>query len=276
MTRKIKDIARSVLPPVALDVYRMFFQRTGFFGNYQTWEEARNASVGYNSEIILNKVKDALLKVKNGEAVYERDSVLFDKVEYSWPLLAGLLWIASKKGNKLSIVDFGGSLGSSYFQNKYFLEHISDLSWNVIEQKNFVECGKRYFDDGKLKFYYCLEDCMKEQEPHVILLSSVIQYLEDPYTVLSGIIDKKIELIILDRTLVLEDQEDRITVQRVPETIYPGSYPAWFFSRRKLLDCFARTYDLIAEFDALDGKVNLRGAKAFDKGFIFKLKNAGA
>jgi len=48
-------------------------------------EEAMELSTGYDSERILGKVRDSLLKVKRGEAVYERDSVLFDKVQYSWP-----------------------------------------------------------------------------------------------------------------------------------------------------------------------------------------------
>jgi hypothetical protein len=48
-------------------------------------------SHGYDNDTILKKCKDALLKVKNGEAVYERYSVLFDKVQHSFPVLAGLL-----------------------------------------------------------------------------------------------------------------------------------------------------------------------------------------
>ena len=49
-----------------------------FVGNYSSWAEARANSTGYDSEVILNKTKDALLKVKRGEAAYERDSVTFD------------------------------------------------------------------------------------------------------------------------------------------------------------------------------------------------------
>ena len=85
--------------------YRTY--KYGWFGNYSSWQDAKKDSVGYDSDLILEKVKNSLLKVKNGEAIYERDSILFDKMEYSWPLLAALLWIANKNMAKLNIIDFG-------------------------------------------------------------------------------------------------------------------------------------------------------------------------
>src|SRR6187431_804796 len=51
-----------------------------FRGNYQSWDEARRASVGYDAPAILEKVRVATLKVISGEAACERDSVAFDRV----------------------------------------------------------------------------------------------------------------------------------------------------------------------------------------------------
>ena len=45
--------------------------------------------------------------MKNGEAVYERDSVLFDEIQYSWGLLAGLQKAALENDGKLCVLDFG-------------------------------------------------------------------------------------------------------------------------------------------------------------------------
>ncbi len=61
----------------------------------------------------------ATRKVVAGEAVYERDSVVFDHLEYAWPLLACLLQIAAER-RSLRVIDFGGSLGSSWRQNRRF------------------------------------------------------------------------------------------------------------------------------------------------------------
>lgn len=266
-----KDKLIQFIPPIVLNLYRRWIYG-GYFGNFPTWEAARNASSGYDSDLILNKVKEATLKVRDGTAIYERDSVLFDRIHYSWPLLAGLLWIASQGNNKLNLVDFGGSLGSSYYQNKRFLKHLAELHWNIVEQNNFMECGKRYFENDNLKFYYDLNDCIKERHPNAILFSSVIQYLEKPYDLLADVISKGFEYIVFDRTTFIETGNDRITVQKVPSYIYSASYPAWFFNRNKFDDFFSRKYELISEFDASEGYVYLGYKRAYDKGFIFRKK----
>ena len=264
----LKQIIKKITPPIFLDIFRRGITKYGFFGNFPTWEGAVNASTGYNSDEIIKKVKRSLLKVKSGEAVYERDSVLFDKIHYSWPLLASLLWIASQKGNKLNLIDFGGSLGSSYFQNRKFLLHLKELKWNIVEQKKIVECGKKYFENEHLNFYYNLVDCIKEQNPDLILLSSVIQYIEKPYDLLKKIINYGLEFIIIDRTAFIKGDKDRLTIQKVSPKIYKASYPAWFFSETKFLKYFEEEYKLIEEFEAL-GK-DMANIPSRYKGFIFR------
>lgn len=272
MKRRISQVVRLLTPPLASALFRRLSGTTdGFSGNYRTWVEACRASSGYDSELILEKVRDALLKVKQGEAVYERDSVLFDEVQYSWSLLAGLLWIASRSGNRLNLIDFGGSLGSSYFQNLGFLNHLDELYWSIVEQERFVECGKRLFEDGRLGFYDNLDECMAERHPDAILFSSVIQYLEKPYEVLKEVIGKGFTYIIFDRTAFLAKGDDRITVQAVPPDIYPASYPAWFFNQEKFLVFFSGTYELIAGFDSFES-FRLEDQTAQNKGFIFRKK----
>jgi putative methyltransferase (TIGR04325 family) len=245
--------------------------RYGFFGNYASWEEAKKASGGgYDSELILNKVRDSLLKVNRGEAVYERDSVLFDEVQYSWPLLSGLLWIASLNGNKLNLVDLGGSLGSTFYQNRKFLSHLPELQWSIVEQQNFVECGKQHFETDQLKFYRTLDECVITRHPDTILLCSVIPYLEKPYELLQEVVANAFSYIILDRTYFLVSEADRLTVQKVPPQIYTASYPAWFLNREKFLRLLEPTYELVAEFEALAGEISLENTSAYEKGFIFR------
>jgi len=270
--QKILHILKDITPPIALALFRHLSDKaTDFSGNYRTWDEARRASSGYDSEAILAKVKDALLKVKNGDSIYERDSVLFDKIEYSWPLLAGLLWVSSRSGNSLNLIDFGGSLGSTYFQNLKFFTHLYELKWSIVEQKKFVECGRSHFENSHLKFYQGLDECIGERHPDAILFSSVIQYLEKPYELLADVVGRGFTYIIFDRTSFLENGDDRITVQKVPNEIYPASYPAWFFNRDKLLSFFSGTYDLIADFDSFES-FRLEGQTAQNKGFIFVKK----
>ncbi len=241
-------------------------------GDYSCWEEAAQFCTGYNDSLVLEKCKNALLKVKNKEAIYERDSVLFDKIYYSWPLLAGLLRIGLENNNKLNVLDFGGSLGSTYFQNKSFLSSLELLNWSIVEQKNFVDCGKKYFEDDTLKFYYSIEDAIHVAKPNVLVLSGVLQYLPkiDEWLALFNNCD--IDYIIIDRTTLIDGSKNIITIQTVPEEIYNASYPCYFFRNNFILDGLNK-YDLISDFDGLFDPINYilnEGIIANWKGYILK------
>lgn len=255
------------IPPALMNVLRGLRGIT-WSGNYASWAEAQKVSTGYDQKAILESVKDSLLKVKNGEAAYERDGVLFDEIQYSWPLLAILIWITTQSNGKLNLVDFGGSLGSTYFHHRLFLDSLPKLFWNIIEQKHFVDAGKKYFENESLKFFYDIESCLRTSSPNTILLSSVIQYLEKPYELLRKIKSMGFEFIVFDRTPFAKGGKERLTVQKIPASIYKASYPCWFFDKRKFLAILNDKYELIAKYDALD-KANI--PSTFE-GYLFRSK----
>ncbi len=262
----IKKIIKKILPKALINILKGK-PKYGFFGNYKNWQDALSNTEGYDSQIILEKVKKSSLKVKNGQAAYERDSVVFYKEETS-AILPYLEQIAKKDGY-LGVLDFGGALGSSYFQNRKFLSNVRGLSWNIIEQKNFVDCGKQFFEDSILKFYETIEESVKAEKINVCLLSSVIQYLPEPYTLLEKLISFDIPYIILDRTAFLKNS-DRITVQKVRPGIYDASYPAWFLNEQKVLTLLKQKYTVEKEFSSLRDKIILEDTTAMEKGFVFK------
>ncbi|EOQ88355.1 methyltransferase, TIGR04325 family [Leptospira yanagawae serovar Saopaulo str. Sao Paulo = ATCC 700523] len=238
--RLVKKVKNRIFPPKHHEWFR---------GNYSSWEDALKDAEGYDSPEILEKVKNALLKVKNGEAIYERDSYLFDRVEYSWPLLAVLLNTALQNQSKLSLIDFGGSLGSSYFQNLTFLNSIENLQWNIVEQQDFVSVGIKHFQNHQLRFYETIESVLSIQNCDLILLSGVIQYLPDPKKMIQSIIDLQIKNVVFDRTPFWEENlSDHLTVQHTPKTISDSSYPAWFFKKTDFIEHFLkRGYRLAIE-----------------------------
>jgi putative methyltransferase (TIGR04325 family) len=227
--------------------------RVTFSGNYDLWEDALQDSIGYSDDEIIQKVRNSSLKVKNDEAVYERDSVLFDKIQYSWPLLAALLRVATLNNHKLHVMDFGGALGSSYYQNRKFLNHINDFKWCVIEQEKFYAIGKKEFEDDCLKFYSNIKECHEKNEIDVILLSCVLPYLENPYQILNELINLGVKNIIIDRHPILTNSnKDIITVQNVPENIYKASYPAWLFNESKFKSVIKKKYNIFEEISGND------------------------
>lgn len=244
-------------PPVFIHLVKQLKgeRSTGFYGltgGYHCWEEAMSVCTGYDSEIICKKTKAALLKVKNGEATYERDSVLFDEIQYAWPLLAGLMWVAARCGGRLNMLDFGGSLGSTYFQNRIFLSALPGVRWNIVEQSGHVGIGKAYFEDDNLRFYESIAECLADTQPNAVLLSSVLQYIEHPYTVLDQILELLCDHVIIDRTPFWDGPTDRLCVQTVPPSIYPASYPSWIFSRSQFYLHIHEDWEIMVTFDNPD------------------------
>ena len=250
----IKTTGKRWLPPALIERLKPFLGIGIYFsGNYTDWETASAQASGYDSVLILEQVEQAMLKVKAGEAVFERDSVLFDEVQHSFPVLAGLLRAAVENGNQLSVLDFGGSLGSSYFQCREFLSVLPSLKWGVVEQEHFVHCGQRIFETEQLRFFHTIAECLQQASPNVALLSSVLQYLPKPYHVLDELMNSRVPYIVIDRTPFGDQETDFITVQRVPPSIYVASYPCWVFGKQSFLDKFRGRYTVIAQFDSIDG-----------------------
>jgi putative methyltransferase (TIGR04325 family) len=219
----------------------------------------------------LERVKASATKVKEGKAAYERDGVIHDKIGYSWPVLACLKNVALQNDNRLHLLDFGGSLGTSYFQNREFLKTLS-LKWYVVEQKHYVDCGKREFENEHLKFEYAIEDVPKENI-NCLLISGSFQYLESPEEYIKKFKHHGFKYIIFDRTSFIDDKT-RLTIQKVPASIYPASLPCWFFNEQEFLSKFLDQYELVADFDSTDGSTwSSDNKKMYWKGFFFKLRD---
>ena len=219
-------------------------RRAGYQGPYADWAQARAAATGYDAAVIFERVRAATGQVRDGAAVYERDSVIFDHIEHAWPLATALLRTAAVRG-RLSVLDFGGSLGSSYFQNRGLLS--GPFEWSVVEQAHFVRCGQAEFSNAQLRFYDSVTAVLAERKPNLVLLSSVLQYLEDPVPIAAQLAACGAELIIIDRMPLTLDEPALIYVQHVPPEIYPASYPLRVLRREQLLELFPG-YQLRAEF----------------------------
>ena len=85
---------------------------------------------------------------------------------------------------------------------------------------------------------------MAAPPPDVLLLSSVLHYLDAPATWLENLRRWPIQYLILDRTPLWDKDHHRLTVQHVPKEIYEASYPAWFLSRQKIFSLIERDFTL--------------------------------
>ena len=160
-------------------------------------------------------------------------------------------------------------MGSSYFENRLFLNSLPNFSWNIVEQTHFVVAGKKHIQGKYLRFFETIDDCVQDIKPNAILLSSVLQYLRDPGKIIDTLIKIGSDVILIDRTIVNSNSVNNIYIQHVPSTIYSASYPCYSLSESWLLNRIGKTYDMAADFTSLDFPA-LRNINSEFKGYIFK------
>lgn len=240
-------------------VYMCLFakeEQIRFDGPFESWEDASDNASGYDSNNILEKVLEATLKVKNGLATYERDSITFEDHDYySWPCAAALLYASGHVPGQLSVLDFGGALGSSYYQNRTLISRFKNLRWSIVEQKHFVDAGRAYIEDEIVKFYETIDECLEKEQPNIVICSSVLQYLKSPYDIISKLRKCNAFLYLIERTPFSDADNDTLAVQFVPASIYTASYPMWIFSEKKFLTYFADGLKQIVSTISPEGRV---------------------
>lgn len=221
---------------------------------YATWDSAYDAADGYDSESVLSAVLEATLAVRRGEAAFERDSMLFDEAEYPWPLLSAVMWAAARNGGRLDVLDVGGALGSTFSLLSPFLDSLPLVHWSVVEQASFVAAASEHRLGGqRLQFFNTIDECLGQRRPNMAILSSVLQYLEDPEETLQRVTDSSVDVLMIDRTPFSDSPEVQLAVQHVPSSIYRSSYPMWILSRNVLKTQLERDWLLVGEARAEPG-----------------------
>jgi putative methyltransferase (TIGR04325 family) len=243
----MKRVVKAWLPEACRSWWSRRFGWRWFRGDYRTWAEAQRASSGYDQAAILERVVHATREVEAGRALWERDGELFHAPEVNRPLLDALQ-ASRPPGERLEVVDFGGALGSIWRQHR---RELGDVRWRVVEQSHYVAAGREFASDT-LSFHESMADALAQGPAHVLLFSSVLQYLPEPRRVLAEAAAAGAGSLIVDRTGCIAAPESRLVVQWTPPALGGGSYPCWLFSRTELLAPLASAYALHAEWPALD------------------------
>jgi putative methyltransferase (TIGR04325 family) len=258
---------KAYLPPVLLHAWRALAGGAiTFRGDYASWAAARAASKGYDDAAIVTRAREAALKVRRGEAAMDRDGVAFERPEYAFAVIAALQ--RAVRDGALRVLDFGGALGGSYRQFLAFGAAVPRLDWRVVEQPGMAAAGREGYADASLRFFDSTAGALRDGPPDVVLLSSVLQYLPEPYRVLEELGAIPGATLVLDRTPCDEGARDLLCVQTVPPSIYPASYPCWIFSRARLEAALGARHVVRAAFtDASSGWRSDRGEFAL-RGYV--------
>ena len=103
-----------------------------------------------------------------------------------------------------------------------------------------------------------LTESLHEATPSTVLLSGVLQFLKSPYEFLECIIATPVEFLIIDRHPETMTSE-LLTVQKLPSSLYPASYPGWLFDPEKLENTLSKSFEKQWQWQGKDPPIRGRG-----------------
>ena len=261
---RLKEHLKLFVPPIMLAAARKIRllgkPRPDFEGPYSSWEDAVANADGWDAPAILEKTLDRSLKMRDGLIEFQQDTVILDRVVYSEAILAFLAIASAMNGGKIDIVDFGGSLGTNFAQNRRVLRPFIDrgkCTWNVVERPPTADLGRKHFQDENLQFFGNLGELKARllKIPTSFLFTGSLQCVDEPFSLLNWVIDCGVNLIAFDRLLVSPKAQDEVFVQRPnPEIYYRAAYPVRCFSRSRFLEMMvSKGFVLVEEFTKSPG-----------------------
>ena len=109
----------------------------------------------------------------------------------------------------------------------------------------------------------------KLRSPNTLLISGFIQYVNNPFKMLSSMLkDGNFEFIIIDRVYFLSDNKSNtlVTIQYVDKRIYDSSYPCTLFNYNSFMSEIKNLkYELVKDWNSFD---KTKGIPNFSKGFV--------
>lgn len=229
----LKALAKDLLPPMLARPLAKSMRTWGMFGDYRDWQNAKAHSASYTTDL---EIFGAMHK-------RYRDSAETPELRLSF--LACLALPAALLSRPLRVLDFGGGLGSLYFQVAPEIGSKID-SWRVVELSDVAAYGRREFERGPLQFFIDLNSALQDHRPDIVVFGSVLHYLENTYGLLAEIATREPEFIVIDRTPI--GTRERYMVQKIPKNLGGGSYPLRILNEGDLGKVLSE-YRIVGEHD---------------------------
>jgi len=215
----------------------VFTPQYGHLGDYESFEDARAESGGYQDDAILRVTAENTRRI-SGVSLSTVDA----------HMLAALRQVLPDRPAR--ILDFGGALGGHYFSMPRFIGDRIER-WTVVELPRTAALGNSEFADGRLSFG-------DMEEADIAIASGSVQYTPDPCGALARLRERAPHLI-LDKAPV--HPIPRWTVQRIDPRLFgvEVSFPAYFFGEEEFRDL---TGAPLIEWDMPEYQALLDGERA--------------
>ena len=251
---------KSCVPPAFISLFRHVKPYPyGFSGDYATFEAAAaQCGDGYSSEEVVRK---SLERAKT----LQREAPIADSVEPHTLRLLGVLHALLKPQTQLRVLDFGGGLGTHYFRLRHLLPKGLNVRWTVCETKVMADAGSKNFSNEELRFVDSLE-ALNGETFDCVIASGSLQYVSEPERVLQQL-SKYSSTVVIDRVPLQQSGKSRVTIQKIPPSIFKASYPAWFFDEEMWVRTLKKFADISMTWTCPEDSVFIDGTALSTKGY---------
>jgi putative methyltransferase (TIGR04325 family) len=225
---------------------------------YESWSKAAAASGTYNSPVIVDKVRDAVLCLIKGTHHYERDGTPFYEGPENYAIRSVIKDVCSPG---TTIIDIGGGLGGTFLNNADILT-VKGLNYLIVELPLYCKEGSRLAQKYQLplRFYPSIEQIEVSEPPKLVILSGVLQYIQHWTETVRRALKLDPEQVVVDRIPVSYECIRFYSCAYADYYGVPVSFPLQTILEKHLLaefHNFALINEWPSEFDPPDG--NPRG-----------------
>lgn len=215
---------KDLLPPVVIRAYRNFRSSTREYGSLSEAEQASRST--YDSDeiatVVVTKAKLNRSNTSQGQSDLAAGEVV---------LFAALLGLLHHK--PIRVLDFGGAAGGAHDRSTAWFPEAT-FDWRIVETASMAALA-RPEAHSEVTYFTQADDAVGAWEgpPHLILLGSTLQYLEEPLATLQALAKLRAESIVLTRTPLADSDSSHFLVQssRLSEN-GPGEVPDGFVDKK--------------------------------------------
>ena len=259
-------VANSMLPPQIKILIRGALSRFIGFVETDSWSDAQQKVGGYESsasiDSIVQSISAARQNIAQTQSLNSRDLQIISGIAVAMSELK------DPAVGTIRIMDVGGAGGDYFFTLKKFMPNLR-CEWIVVETPQLVHAMREASLDEHpgITWVQSIEEI--EGRCHITLLSSVLQYVDEPYQLLHAVTEIS-DISIINRIPLTRYDNDRCAVQRVRTYGRRGAYPARFFSESVFFRALRTHGEIIARWNVPEDRPVLNYREIMSQGVVLR------
>ncbi|HVP81191.1 MAG TPA: class I SAM-dependent methyltransferase [Thermodesulfobacteriota bacterium] len=288
MSRTLTRIARSLLPPLAVDLVRGLVRRLSSV-RAPEWEYVPSGwrtndprIKGWNVQNVLDtqraKWPHFLESVRgtgplglSHEALksYEHDYA----VHNTYMTYAYVLALAARKKDRISLLDWGGGIGHYYVISRVLLADV-EIEYHCKDLRILCQGGRELLPEAN--FHESEEECFGRTYD-LVLASSSLHYSEDWRQIVRRLASATHSYLYITRLPIVHQAPSFVVVQRPYQHGYETEYLGWFLNRQEFLAHLnTLQMELLREFLIQERPYVFKAPEQGEyRGFLFRQRQEG-